>query len=161
MHRKQFKWDASDYERHSGAQLQWARDLIEKLDLRGHESVLDIGCGDGKVTAAIAARLPEGRVVGIDNSTAMIELARERHAGANLHFKRVDVRNLARTERFDVVFSNAVMHWIKRHLPVLRRVHNALQKKRAPALSNGRTRQCARHRRGDGPIDSGQVVAVF
>jgi trans-aconitate methyltransferase len=128
MQRKHYQWDASEYERHSVAQLQWAGELIAKLHLKGHETILDLGCGDGKVTAAIAALLPEGHVLGIDNSAQMIQLAQRRHSGANLSFELLDIRDLNWTERFDVVFSNAVLHWIKRHLPVLVRVHKALKK---------------------------------
>lgn len=128
MQRKNYRWDASEYERHSASQLQWAGELIAKLDLKGHETVLDMGCGDGKVTAAIAALLPEGQVLGIDNSASMIQLAQRRHTRANLSFELLDIRDLLWTERFDVVFSNAVLHWIKRHLPVLLRVRKALKK---------------------------------
>ena len=65
----QFTWDPEDYERHSAQQERWARELVAKLQLAGDETVLDIGCGDGKVTAEIASRVPEGRVLGIDSST--------------------------------------------------------------------------------------------
>ena len=60
-------WDARDYVAHSAAQQVWARELIEKLRLRGDEAVLDIGCGDGRATAMIAERLPEGSVLGVDD----------------------------------------------------------------------------------------------
>ncbi len=67
------KWNPAEYAWHSAAQLAWARELIARLRLRGDESVLDIGSGDGKVTAEIAAGLPRGRVVGLDESPEMIE----------------------------------------------------------------------------------------
>ncbi|HZL65322.1 MAG TPA: methyltransferase domain-containing protein [Thermoleophilia bacterium] len=70
-------WDARDYAAHSCAQLGWARELIEKLRLRGDEDVLDIGCGDGRATALIAERLPRGSVLGVGNSASMIALAEE------------------------------------------------------------------------------------
>src|ERR1043166_5653513 len=66
------KWDPEDYAKHSSAQLAWARELIARLKLRGDESVLDIGCGDGKVTAELAAALPRGHVAGLDGSQEMI-----------------------------------------------------------------------------------------
>ena len=56
-----FRWDAADYARSSPAQKQWARELIQKINLSGRERVLDIGCGDGTVTAAIAECVP-GRI---------------------------------------------------------------------------------------------------
>ena len=128
---KNYQWDAADYAQHSSEQFKWACELTEKLDLRGDETVLDIGCGDGKVTAAIAAQLPNGRVVGIDSSPQMIELAVRHQVKAGwpyLMFELLDVRDLEYVERFDVAFSNAVLHWIKEHLQMLHRVRKALKK---------------------------------
>jgi trans-aconitate 2-methyltransferase len=61
-----FTWNAADYNRNSPAQQLWAQELIGKIRLSESERVLDIGCGDGKVTAAIAASVPKGSVTGID-----------------------------------------------------------------------------------------------
>jgi trans-aconitate methyltransferase len=55
---KKYKWNAKDYEKHSQVQQQWARELIAKLNLEGTEDILDLGCGDGKVTAEIARNIP-------------------------------------------------------------------------------------------------------
>ena len=128
---RNYQWDAADYAQHSSEQFKWACELTEKLALRGHETVLDIGCGDGKVTALIAAQLPNGRIVGIDSSPQMIELAARHQVKAgcpDLMFKLIDVRDLEYVEWFDVVFSNAVLHWIKEHLQMLHRVRKALKK---------------------------------
>jgi len=130
MSRKRYRWNAVQYEQHSTGQFEWARELMEKLHLRGDETLLDIGCGDGKVTVAIADRLPRGQVIGIDNSAEMIALAIRRHGRSvdrRLTFKILDVRDLDDQNRYDVIFSNAVLHWIKRHLPVLQRVCRALK----------------------------------
>jgi len=121
---RKYQWDAADYAQHSSEQFKWACELTEKLHLRGHETVLDIGCGDGKVTAAIAAQLPNGRVVGIDSSPQMIELAVQRQAKTGrpqLMFELLDVGDMEYAEWFDVAFSNAVLHWIKEHLQMLHR----------------------------------------
>jgi len=67
------KWNPGEYAKHSAAQLAWARELFARLKLKGDESLLDIGSGDGKVTAGIAAALPRGRVVGLDGSHEMVE----------------------------------------------------------------------------------------
>src|SRR5215471_20815038 len=69
-------WDAADYAANSAQQQAWARELIARLKLRGDERVLDVGCGDGKVTAEIARALPDGSAMGIDASPQMIEFAR-------------------------------------------------------------------------------------
>ena len=127
---KSYQWDAGHYARHSGSQYAWGLELIAKLNLTGHETVLDVGCGDGKLTAAIAEHLPQGSVIGIDSSKEMVELAGRRQADyppARLKFEHLDVRELTETNRFDLVFSNAALHWIKHHPPVLMRIKKALK----------------------------------
>jgi len=123
-------WDAEDYSRSSSAQQSWARELIAKLRLQGDESVLDIGCGDGKVTAEIAALVPNGRVVGVDNSPEMVRFAAGGFRGEsvpNLLFLLRDARKLDFDGEFDVVFSNATLHWVIDHGPVLRGICRALK----------------------------------
>ena len=125
-----YTWDAKDYEQHSRAQQKWARELIGKLDLKGTENVLDLGCGDGKVTAEIANCVQRGSVVGIDSSRAMIELATRRYPGKqypNLSFVLMDAVNLSFEEQFDVVFSNAVLHWVKDHKSVVEGLYRSLK----------------------------------
>ncbi|MFA5330893.1 MAG: methyltransferase domain-containing protein [Methanoregula sp.] len=124
-----FTWDAADYAHSSPAQKQWAGELITKMHLTGRERVLDIGCGDGRVTAAIAACLPNGSVTGIDRSPAMIRFAREQYPVGkypNLSFVEGDAQGLQHREQFDVVFSNAALHWIYDHGPVLAGISRAL-----------------------------------
>jgi trans-aconitate methyltransferase len=126
----EFQWDAPDYARSSPAQKQWARELIQKIHLSGHERVLDIGCGDGTVTSAIAKSVPEGSVLGIDRSRGMIRFAREQFpqdAHPNLSFAEGDAQALGFFEEFDVVFSNAALHWVYDHGPVLAGIARALQ----------------------------------
>lgn len=123
-------WDPKDYARNSSQQQIWARELIAKLRLRGHERVLDIGCGDGKVTAEIASRVPRGEVVGLDNSRAMIGFAQQAFAQgvhANLSFVVGDASALPFVEKFDVVFSNAALHWVYDHRPVLAGIARSLR----------------------------------
>ncbi len=57
-------WNAKEYATHSTAQLKWAKELIEKITIQGTESILDIGCGDGKITTLLAKKCSEGRVIG-------------------------------------------------------------------------------------------------
>jgi trans-aconitate 2-methyltransferase len=122
-----YRWDAADYEQHSAGQQKWGRELITRLHLRGYERILDIGCGDGKVTAELAARVPDGSVVGADSSPQMIELARSRHRDIiNLRFDVADALRLPYAAEFDIVFSNAVLHWVEDHLRVLRGIHASL-----------------------------------
>ena len=114
-----YRWDSRDYELHSSGQRRWARELIAKLSLEGTEELLDIGCGDGKVTAEIAGLLGEGRVIGIDSSESMIALATTRYPPAdhsNLSFRLMDAVNMHFDGLFDVVFSNAALHWVRNHV---------------------------------------------
>jgi len=123
------RWDAEDYAANSSAQYQWAQELIASLGLRGGESVLDIGCGDGRVSAAIAARVPRGRVLGIDSSPQMIERARSAFpSGAFplLEFRLMDGQAIALEERFDIAFSSATLHWVPDHPAVLAGVSRCL-----------------------------------
>jgi trans-aconitate 2-methyltransferase len=117
-----FTWNAADYHKSSLAQALWAKELIAKLELSGNERVLDIGCGDGKVTAEIASNLPGGKITGVDSSPEMIRFARDHFPLSeyrNLSFILGDARALPFSEEFDVVFSNAALHWIPDHKPFL------------------------------------------
>ena len=125
-----FEWDAQDYAQSSVGQRSWAKELIHKLDLQGHERILDIGSGDGKVTAEIADHVPRGQVTGIDSSRAMAAFAQRRYPKsqyANLRFLHCDAREIPFEAEFDVVFSNATLHWIIDHIPVLCGVSQALR----------------------------------
>ncbi len=125
-----YQWNAKDYARHSAVQQAWAAELIAKLNLQGSEHLLDIGCGDGKVTADLAQCVPNGSVLGIDNSASMIELAQNAFAPQkypNLAFQLADARNLNLERQFDVVFSNAALHWVRDHRPILKGIWRSLR----------------------------------
>ncbi|NTU54330.1 MAG: methyltransferase domain-containing protein [Chlorobiaceae bacterium] len=125
----QQRWNAEDYARNSLAQLQWAQELIAKLALQDNESVLDIGCGDGKISAQLSQAVNNGTVVGIDQSEEMIALARETFSAdkyPNLSFLCMDATEIHLCHRFDVAFSNATLHWVQDHLAVLRRLRDCL-----------------------------------
>jgi trans-aconitate methyltransferase len=120
---KTFAWDPAAYASNSSTQQTWGRELIAKLDLRGGERVLDVGCGDGKVTADIARALPRGTATGIDASPQMIEFARKqfpRSKVSNLEFQVMDARHLRFAPQFDLIFSNAALHWVDDHQAFLR-----------------------------------------
>ena len=117
------KWNAADYAANSTAQQIWARDLIAQLHLRGDEHILDVGCGDGKVTAELACAVPKGSVTGIDASLEMIRFARKTFPPGkypNLKFQVMDARRIRLAQRFDVVFSTSVLHWVDDHPAFLR-----------------------------------------
>ncbi len=112
-------WNAQDYAKNSSAQESWANELVSKLALQGNEQVLDIGCGDGKITNAIAKKLADGKAVGIDRSASMIELAKSQFNRPNLSFYQMDATAISFQEQFKVAFSNAALHWVKDHKAIL------------------------------------------
>jgi len=121
-----FQWDAADYAANSSAQYQWGSELITQLALRENESVLDLGCGDGKLTALMAQ---QARVVtGIDASPQMVALAQQRWGAVrNMAFACVDAQQLVFDGAFDAVISNSALHWMQNHPAVLAGVRRALK----------------------------------
>ena len=124
------RWNAADYAANSLVQQAWARELIAKLHLRGDEHILDVGCGDGKVTAEIARAVSKGSVTGADASAEMIAFAKktfpkEKHS--NLEFHVMDAREIHFERKFDLIFSNAALHWVDDHEKFLRGAGSALK----------------------------------
>ena len=107
-------WDGRDYERHSAQQRSWGGDLIAELALRGDERVLDLGCGDGTLTARLAGLVPNGSVLGIDAAPEMLAAAQEK-CGPNMRVTVGDIQALDFADAFDLVFSNAALHWVPDH----------------------------------------------
>jgi trans-aconitate methyltransferase len=127
---KVMKWNAADYAANSIVQQSWARELIAKLKLRGDERILDVGCGDGKVTAELARAVPRGAVTGVDASGEMIGFARKTFPPArisNLKFQITDAREISFKTKFDLFFSNAALHWVDDHQAVLRGAASVLK----------------------------------
>ena len=125
-----YNWNAQDYAKNSQNQFQWAQELIPKLKLLGTEALLDIGCGDGKITAELARYLLKGRAVGIDSSEKMIHLAKKAFPQKdypNLWFQVMDARKLTFKSEFDIIFSNAALHWIVDQKAVLEGVQRSLK----------------------------------
>ena len=125
-----YNWNAQDYAKNSANQFQWAKELIPKLKLQGNETLLDIGCGDGKITAELARCLPDGRAVGVDSSEKMINLAKTTFPQKdyqNLSFQVMDARKLTFQAEFDRAFSNAALHWIVDQKAVLYGVQRSLK----------------------------------
>jgi|ERR1035441_2265983 trans-aconitate methyltransferase len=120
------EFDGKKYEEASVHQREWGTKLIAELDLQGTERILDLGCGAGALCAQIADLVPDGEVVGIDASRGMIEAAQSK-VRKNLRFLLMDINELNFVEEFDVVFSNATLHWIKDHRRLLRNVDRALR----------------------------------
>lgn len=121
------EFDGNRYREASAHQKEWGAGILSELDLRGDEVVLDVGCGDGTITAQLADCVPCGRVVGIDQSVGMLEVAQS-HARENLSFLLLDVTQALFESDFDLIFSNAALHWVKDHSVLLSTLHRALRK---------------------------------
>ncbi|HLI64238.1 MAG TPA: class I SAM-dependent methyltransferase [Terriglobales bacterium] len=104
-----------------------AAEALALLDLSGKERVLDLGCGNGNVTAQIAARLPAGSVVGIDSSAEMIAYAAQHFSRPNLQFHTDDIRHLPFRAAFDLVVSFNALHWIPQQDEALRSIRAAMK----------------------------------
>ncbi len=117
-------WDAETYDRTSKPQQRWANEVIGRLiGVERDATVLDVGCGTGRVTEHLARLVPGGRVLAIDASEDMVALARER-LGERAEVRRCDVLEVDLDAEVDVVFSTATLHWVTDHdalWPVLAR----------------------------------------
>ncbi len=107
------EWDAGGYRDQSSLQKWLADEHLAALALDGTERVLDVGCGDGRITAEVADRVPRGSVLGIDPSSRMIAFAREHCRRKNLAFEIGDARELPYRGEFDLVISFNALHWVR------------------------------------------------
>lgn len=120
------EWDAETYDAVSDPQFEWGMEVLERLELRGDEVAIDAGCGSGRVTAELAKRLPEGRVIAVDGSAAMVAKAKER-LGERASYLVSDLVELELPEPVDLVFSTATLHWIPDHDRLFRQLRGALK----------------------------------
>jgi trans-aconitate 2-methyltransferase len=119
------EWDATGYQRVSVPHEEWAAALMERLPLAGDETVLDAGCGTGRVTRMLVERLPAGRIVAVDGSPAMVEKVREVVRPTDAAFV-ADLTALELAEPVDATVSSAVFHWIPDHDALFARMRAAL-----------------------------------
>jgi trans-aconitate 2-methyltransferase len=124
------EWDAATYDRVSSPQLRWGLAVLERLELAGDERVLDAGCGSGRVTEHLLARLPRGTVVALDGSEAMLAEAARRLAP---HLDRVELVHadlglpLPLATPVDAILSTAVFHWVRDHDALFRNLAAVLR----------------------------------
>jgi trans-aconitate 2-methyltransferase len=124
------EWDAAAYHRLSGPQVSWGEKVLSRLDLAGNETVLDAGCGTGRLTASVIDALPRGRVIAVDLSENMLRAGRayltpRRHPA--LHFVAANLASLPLHNRLDGIFSTASFHWIPDHVRLFRSLFAALR----------------------------------
>jgi trans-aconitate 2-methyltransferase len=122
------EWNAAEYERLSAPQTRWGARVLGRIDLGGDEAAIDAGCGTGRVTELLLQRLPEGTVLAVDRSEAMVEATRRRFAGEpRVRVERQDLSELEVEERVDLIFSTATFHWIEDHDRLFERLARALK----------------------------------
>jgi trans-aconitate 2-methyltransferase len=119
------EWDADTYDAISDPQFSWGMEVLERLELRGDEAVLDAGCGSGRVTEELAKRLPDGSILAVDASEAMIAKARQR-LGDGASYLVADLAELEVEKPVDLIFSTATFHWVLNHERLFRHLRAAL-----------------------------------
>jgi trans-aconitate 2-methyltransferase len=120
-------WDAGAYHQVSSPQFGWGLRVLDRLALRGDERVLDAGCGTGRLTAALSARLLHGQVVAVDRSAAMLGEAARYLRGSRVQLLRASADALPFHETFDVAFSTATFHWVLDHPRLFASLFGALR----------------------------------
>ena len=119
------EWEADTYSRVATPQAGWADETLDRVELRGDERLLDAGCGTGNVTEKLVELLPDGHVIAVDGSADMVRVASEL-LGDRAEVFEMDLNELELDEPVDVVFSNAVFHWVLDHENLFRRIHDSL-----------------------------------
>jgi len=121
-----YDFNGEKYKEASKHQKEWGNKIISELSLKGCESILDLGCGDGALTLQLARLVPDGKVVGLDASNSMIETAKQKNS-PNLTFVCADMDAMDFLYEFDLIFSNAALHWVKNHRRLLDNCAKALK----------------------------------
>lgn len=123
---KTYEFDGEKYKAASSHQKEWGRNLMSKISLQGSEKILDLGCGDGQLTEHLSLLVPNGKVLGIDASIGMINTAKK-ICRKNLDFIHMDINQLHFSNEFNIIFSNAALHWVKDHNRLLQNSYAALK----------------------------------
>lgn len=124
------QWSGGDYARNSSVQLSHALRLLDGLSLIGDEDILDVGCGDGKITALLAKKVPQGIAIGIDPSDSMLEKAeatRTESGLCNLTFQKGAAEDFSLGQQFDHIIAIHVMHWVKEQERALDNIYSHLK----------------------------------
>lgn len=123
-------WNGADYAKNSSVQLSHGERLLSHLALNGDERILDVGCGDGKITALLAQKAFNGVVIGIDPSFSMLAKARDFYCQndfPNLSFYEGSAETFKGEEPFDHIVAIHVMHWIKDQEKALKNIYALLK----------------------------------
>jgi trans-aconitate 2-methyltransferase len=123
-------WDARTYHQVAQPHATWGASVLDRLQLQGGETVLDAGCGSGRVTRQLVERLPHGHVIAADLSPTMLSEARDtlQAYGERVSFLEVDLQDIDTklTQSVDSIFSTATFHWIEDHAKLFKALHTIL-----------------------------------
>lgn len=136
-HSNTLVWRADEYHKLSLAQDSAAKEFLKQLPIKRNATILDVGCGNGKISAKLAKMAEEGQVLGIDKSREMISFARENFPKehlSNLIFKIQDAQNILFKGKFDMVFSSFALQWIENKNLFFQKAHKALKKEGVLAM---------------------------
>lgn len=119
-------WDSGQYLKFAEDRTRPSIDLAARVALGSPKRIIDLGCGPGNSTDVLARRWPTAAVTGLDSSAAMLATARKTHP--SLHWIKEDIATWAGTnaEKFDLIFSNAALHWVRHHATVIPRIFSAV-----------------------------------
>jgi trans-aconitate methyltransferase len=129
------RWDAEKYDSAHGPQIDVGLALIEMAGVKADDSILDIGCGTGKLTMELVRLARKGTVVGIDPSPEMFNKAREMSSSAgNILMMNIPAQEMKFKNDFDLVYSNSALQWIKEQEDVIARSYKALRENGRAAI---------------------------
>jgi trans-aconitate 2-methyltransferase len=122
-------WNAAAYDDLSDPMFEWGMAVLETLNLKGNERVLDAGCGSGRLTEELLRKMPSGEVVALDFSPKMLEQAQQRLAkfSRQVEFVHANLEQFELADKVDGIFSNAALHWVPDHVAMFRSLHQALR----------------------------------
>jgi trans-aconitate methyltransferase len=124
------EWNAAVYHQVSAPQVSWGKKVLARVSLRGDETILDAGCGTGRLTRDLLEALPHGKVVALDVSQNMIDAARAYLVpdfGDRVEFVACDFLHLPFDARFDGIFSTASFHWVRDHQALFQGLYRAIR----------------------------------
>lgn len=121
-------WNANEYSKNSQLQYDAAMSMLAQYHFKGNEHVLDVGCGDGKITYQIALKVPRGNVIGVDSSESMIQFAKKNYLSQkNLFFELKGAQNLNFKNQFDLVTSMFCLQWVPDKLAAFKEIQKSLK----------------------------------
>lgn len=123
-------WNASQYEKHNQVDKNFSNSFVQGISLKSNEKILDVGCGDGRITAQLAKQVPQGEVIGLDPSASMITFAKnfQKQEGIkNVDFLQGNAETFSLKKKFDVIIAIHVLHWLVDPEKALKNIYNHLQ----------------------------------